>query len=436
MSVPAQLFRICALSAFCCPSLLPQVEVSVRTDKPDYLVGEPVFVFVEVRNIGTEPVGYQKGYGRVDLTVQGAEKKKVRNIGNCFRGSQRLEGGFGGGTHPPQMKPGESVSFQYLLKEYALKSGDYVLHAEGKAGVLWTTSSVSGPNPPPPKHRQGDPIPGEMFDVTLKLTVRDGTEEELRRRFKPYVDDAAIYDWERGPRAREAIAEMAPVFLEKTILGFAEDPNNPNLAVKGLGQIHTAESRRDLMELFDKSADLKLRSEIVRALAEMATPDQLEFFSSLLPGRSTTLDDEIRQYAALGLGQIGGDKAIVALERVPNKPGLEVRAAISVALGNTKSHRAVALLIDRTSDGAIMEAVCGSLASVTHFNWCHEWGSIPDPTLNWQSWWSEHGPSVKLYGPEDCPESPWLLPPIEELFAKYSTSQPAAGKASGEHKPR
>jgi hypothetical protein len=35
-----------------------QVEVQVRTEKPQFLAGEPIFVIVEVKNVGTEQVAY------------------------------------------------------------------------------------------------------------------------------------------------------------------------------------------------------------------------------------------------------------------------------------------------------------------------------------------------------------------------------------------
>jgi hypothetical protein len=417
MSYKAQLFAFCALTVLACPSLFSQVDVTARTDKSDYIVGEPVFVVVDVKNVGTDPVGYSYGDSRVTLTVEGVEKRKAPNIRNCFRGA----GFFGGGaygSHVPLMKPGESVAFLYLLKEYALTSGDFVLHAGGKAGVRWSNNPVPGPlAPPPPKHRTGDPIPGEMFDVTLTLTVRDGSEEELRRRFAPYVEEAANYEWERRPRAREAIAEMAPTFLEKTILGFAEDPNYANLAVKGLGQIHSTESRKDLVELFDRSADLRLRCDIVRALAEMATPDQFEFFFSLLPGRSAKLDDDIRVYAALGLGQIGGDQAVDALVNAPTSPNPEVRGAIIVALGNTRSHQAFPVLIDLYSDAANRDNVCGALASATHLSWCDGSGEVEAAQSKWRKWWQRNGRTIRLYGPDECPESVINLPSFEQYPA-------------------
>lgn len=56
-------------------SSLCQVSVEVRANKTAYLVGEPVFVILKMRNIGTEAIGYSCGDGRVELAVSNAEKK-------------------------------------------------------------------------------------------------------------------------------------------------------------------------------------------------------------------------------------------------------------------------------------------------------------------------------------------------------------------------
>jgi len=405
MSIHAQLLRICSFIALCSPALLSQVEVTVRTEKPDYIVGEPVIVVVGVRNVGSEPVGYGKGFGIVNLTVQGVERQ-ARNVGNCFLLVSRWPGGGEAvGSHPPQMKPGETVSFRYLLKGYPLPGGNYVMRAEGRAGVLWTSYPAAGPNPPPPKHPPGEPVPGAAIDVEVPLRIRDGSEEELRSRFAPYIEDAENSDWERRILSREAIAEMAPGFLEKMIMEFAGDPNFPHLAVEGLRKSRTPESRNFLMEMFDKTVDLRLRADIVRALAEMATPDQFEFFASLLPGRSTKLDDDIRKYAAFGLGQIGGDRAVNALINTPRSPNPEFNAAIIVALGNTKSRKAFPALFDLYSDSATRNDVCGALASATHLTWCDGSGEVEPAQSKWRKWWKRNGSTIRLYGPEECSES-------------------------------
>jgi hypothetical protein len=207
-----------AVSGFC------QVQVELRTNQATYLTGEPIFVVVDVKNIGPERVGYSASNGHADLTVPGGRKKEVPNLFGCFTGFGE---GYGGGVFdPPLMKPGQTVSTWYLLKGYNLRAGDYILHASGKAGVQNYTT---------------DPVAGQMFESSLKLTVEDATEAQLRQRYAPYVADAEGWDMERRARAREAIAEMAPPFLEKTILSFADQPETARLAVEGLAQIPTEE---------------------------------------------------------------------------------------------------------------------------------------------------------------------------------------------------
>jgi hypothetical protein len=102
---------------------------------------------------------------------------------------------------------------------------------------------------------------------------------------------------------------MAPPYLEKEILEFANQPETADLAVKSLARIPTASSRESLIALYDRSKDLALRVEIVQQLAGVATPVELSFFASLLPDRSTPLEDQSRVWAVLGLGRLGGPRA-------------------------------------------------------------------------------------------------------------------------------
>jgi hypothetical protein len=201
-----------------------QVTVNVSRNQPDYLAGEPIFVTVAFTNIGAEPLGYPTCDGRVDLTVIGAEPEQPPRLRGCF-----VSGGFGPGAscgvdHPPLMPPGQTVSVPYLLTGYRLHSGSYVLHASGRAAVRWFFGA--GLNSSPVSRRKpGDPVEGSAFEVSLSLKIRAGTEEELRQRCLQYVSDSEPAG-NITANAREAIAEMAPPFLEKTILGFATQPEN------------------------------------------------------------------------------------------------------------------------------------------------------------------------------------------------------------------
>ena len=398
-----------AIPGFC----QADVAVSVKLDRQEYLVGEPVFVIVDVKNVGAEAVGYSNCDGHADLTVPNGRRKQNPNLHGCFAAEG---GGSGCGLFdPPTFAPGKSVSFRYLLKGYRLESGEYDLHASGKAGVRWffgmgrNESLVSG-------RKWSDPVEGAGFDIWLKFSVREGTEDELRGRYVPYVEQAKYANLMTRTfrEARAAIAEMAPPFLEKTILSFADQPETATLAAEGLGQIPTTASRADLVALFDKSADLRLRGSLLRALAGIATDAEMPFLSGLLSGDGRALDDDLRRTAALGIGKVGGESAVKTLTSAFPGAGAGVRGTMVEALGNTRFAAAVPVLIGMYADETVRNDVCGALATLTHRSWCD--GAAPttaDEQVRWWQWWGAHQSGLKLYGADQCAELQKLVPLID-----------------------
>jgi hypothetical protein len=396
-----------AVPAFC------QVKVSVNLNRPEYLVDEPIFVTVDATNIGTEAIGYSACDGYANLTVPGGEQKKASQLRGCGAGASGGGGGCGI-DHPPTMKPGQTVSFRYLLKGYRLQSGHYILRAKGKAGVRWffgfgrNASTDTG-------RKTGDPVDGAMFDVSLGLNIREGPEQLLLQRYARYIEEAAIGSeiTERSLQAREAIAEMAPPFLEKTMLEFAKQPGSAPLAVQGLGQIATPESRVDLKHLFDKTSDSELRGLIVERLAAIGTNDELTFLSSLL--RNGDFDAKVQVFSILGIGRLGGEAAVQILRTAPASPKQEVRQAAATALGNTRSPAAVPILITWYSDESVRNEICWALATLTHYQWCDGSGTVLELKNRWRRWWRTHGSRIRLYGMDDCP-APGSLRPLDSAF--------------------
>lgn len=405
MSVRALLLLFVVTAKLSC-----QVSVEVKTSKPDYLAGEAVFVVLEVRNVGTEPVAYWRCEAGVDLLVKGAKKKQVPNLWGCFAGEG---GGVGCGTtsHPPFLEPGKTVTFQYLLKDYRLGPGRYELRAKGTAGVRWKQPQVipSGASPPsPPQHKEGDAVEGAEFEVSLPLKISSGSLDDLQQAYAPLVTqaDGHATDIFAMEQAREAIVEMAPEFLESTIAGFASPPRPTALAVKGLENIATPESRADLLKIYDSNPDPGLRARIVEALAKIGAPDDLQFLAGLLPASGAYADRSRGQWAALGLGHIGGDSVVAALASGFSGSDEEVRHAIVLALGNTESSSAVDSLIGMYSDGddLVRNDVCSALSELTHRLWCDGSGSsVTTQQARWRKWWSSHKENAVIYGKDDCP---------------------------------
>ena len=404
---------------------LSQVKVNVRLDQLSYLEGEPVFVVADVRNTGIEPLGYRNGDGQAALSVSGVQPRQPTNLRGCYS-SAGTDVAFGGGIdHSPVFKPGEVVSFHYLLEGYHLRAGDYTLHASGEVAVNWIFGWLFGAGRGPSTvtgHAQTDIIEGREFDVFLPLRIAKGTSDELRQRYVRYVLDAEKGFTNESWRARRAIAEMAPPFLEKTILGFATQPETADLAVNGLSRISTDQSRADLIDLYNKSSDLNLRRLIVDRLAEIATPKEFSFLVSLLPGHSSELEDRIRDSAVLGIGRLGGDKAVHALASAQILPSPEVRKSVALALGNTRSPAAVPVLINLYADEAARYDVCSALSTLTHYEWCDGAGTTVQTQLRWCKWWKSHGTHVQLYGPGECRPLQQLVPIALVEQQKFKTA--------------
>ncbi|GEM_PF-1670737 len=402
------------------------VSVTVTTSKPAYLAGEPVWVVVEAKNVGADPIGYSDCDGHAQLTVNHDARPSV-NLRGCFSGT--AGSGLGCGIdHPPLFGPGKSVSFRYLLKGYDLPPGDYTLHAVGRAGVRWKyypgpigppqPGTPPPPPPPLPKHQDGDPVVGAEFDVQIPLTVAAATEEELRHAYEPYfaAADSRNTDVNAMRQARETIAELAVPQFERVIADFATgEKATPPTAVEGLRKIHTPESRRDLIALFHQSGDLQLRIQIANALAEQATSEELTFLAGLLPGYGEPMDDNIRHWAALGLGLIGGDSAAQALSAAP-AGGANYREAVAIALGNTKSASAVLPLIRMFGEGdPVRNSVCGALVELTHYRFCDGSDDPAHPGVTqakWARWWFANASNIEIHGKDACPVWNATLPQV------------------------
>src|SRR6476659_2163426 len=87
-----------------------QVEVGVRTEKPSYLAGETVFILVDIRNVGDEPISYDGGgiLNPLSFVVANGNPKPVRSLSAC--GGIESGGAMGGVDHPPMLQPGKQTT--------------------------------------------------------------------------------------------------------------------------------------------------------------------------------------------------------------------------------------------------------------------------------------------------------------------------------------
>ena len=387
-----------------------QVDVQVRAERPQFLAGEPIFVIVEVKNVGTEQVAYDGASVKPppELSVRNGERRVIKGLTGC--GSGIGVGGFGVAGHPPMLQPGKSTTFRYLLRGYRLKPGTYELHVSGTADVAWREPTFVQTGAPRPAFTRSitEPVEGATIDRTLALTITAASEEALRAAYAPYAA-AAESSSRAGPEAANGILEMAPPFLEPEIRTLVKRRGHERglayAAAEALAEIDTPSSRAELIDWFDRSDDLQIRSSIVNAVARARHSDNLPFLASLLPGRSTQVDNRIRRDAALGIGMIGGEAAVEALRDAPRSPDPLVAGAVLLALGNTQSKSAIPILIERAEGqkGYVSNDVCDALIALTHLGWCGGVG-LEETQKKWRTWWAANAKDVRVYSPDDCPD--------------------------------
>lgn len=259
-----------------------QVQVQVRTEKSQFLAGEPMFVLVDVTNVGTEQVAYDGASLKppLELSVKNGERRVTKGLTGCY-------GGIGGGSfsvtdHPPMLQAGKSTSFRYLLRGYRLKPGEYALRVSGAVDVGWREPgavSQGGPPPTPFTRSITEPVEGATIDRVLPLTIVAASEEVLRAAYAPHLAAAGSFS-RAGYQAVDGILEMAPSFLEPEIRQLVRQRGDAGrfaeAAANALAEIDTPSSRAELVNWFDRSTDLLIRSAIVRAVAGARHPDNPE----------------------------------------------------------------------------------------------------------------------------------------------------------------
>jgi hypothetical protein len=193
-----------------------QVEVGIRTEKASYLAGEPVFILVDIRNVGDQPMAY--GADEPADLRRRQRQAETCEIPEPMRGTgDRQRSGWSQSSSSAQAGSTDDRA-RSLLRGYRLTPGSYELRVSGHAGVHWAQYPALLNDPPAPKRKAGEPIQGAVVDRTLPLDVVAGSQAELEAAYKPYVAVAMEVYSGKGSEAARAIFEMAPPFLEAGIV--------------------------------------------------------------------------------------------------------------------------------------------------------------------------------------------------------------------------
>jgi len=361
-------------------------------EKDTYLVGEPVFIDFEITNTGDQPAWIDQRMGEPCIEPDTIEVEGAKHHGFGWDTSFGCFGGVGGSCPggAMELKPGAKHTARiFLSARFQLDhAATYQVHAQRRVPVYplgeWTPQTALSKD----------------FASDFQITLVQGSEEELKAAFQPYVEDASTPDQGDHWMAIWAVEEMAPPFLEDLILKLADTPNRAN--PQALLRLNTPRSKQKLAELAEQSSGAALQQGAIQALAKTRDYTYLPVLIRIA-GKST---DGNRDFAIQGAGLFGED-AIPFLVSMLSSPEVDARVAAVRGLGLTRSRNAVSILIGALQDpnDEVHRAVTVSLAELTHRSVTkeprHESAS-PDQYSRWHSWWLENEHTAQIYGTDSC----------------------------------
>ena len=278
-----------------------QVEARFKLPKTDYLVHEPIFVTFEIENSGPKPVGvfHSSPYGCMsyDFRVNPPAINWYscdNTVGSCL-GSIRV------------IAPGERLQ-QEILLQYWIRLEQPGVYEISSLGRIYQDT----PNPDPDAPRERPP------DVRANLTVSIHSPEsppQMSMLYRPVLENLNSKEEEKRTNAARIINEVAPPFLQPTILEMAKDPTKQYFALNGLRKLNSPESRAVLADwaagfrnTFSSTQEIA-----IRYLGKMGDRSHMPL---LLRLAKQSENDYLSSQALNAYAQLGRDEAIPELLRI------------------------------------------------------------------------------------------------------------------------
>ncbi|HYY72427.1 MAG TPA: HEAT repeat domain-containing protein [Candidatus Bathyarchaeia archaeon] len=377
------------------PSSAQSVEALFSTEKTDYFVGEPVFVTLAIANKTDE---------RLWLEFQSPDIAKLLcddftiEVPGAAAADEPWGCGFAGscGRGLKELPPGKSTTLRQLVNQrFRLRKGAYSLRTQTSIVVR--------------KQNLFDSPKVEQLDVSdsLQINVQHGNEAELESAFRPIVAEVSSPDLTRRAEAAAAITQLAPAFLEDTLIELAKT-NFARSAVVALRRADTPKTRAALAQIAVGSTDFTLRIDAINNLGRTNDAAYLPTVFQLMDSENK----EIQNAAAESAGTLGGVAAVQRLSAFMSDTDSERRIAGVNGLGRSRAREAVPILIGLLldSDSNVRQAAVNSLWLLTHHAAleANGWADISTAESaasvhqRWVRWWGSHGATCEIHGMKDC----------------------------------
>lgn len=386
----------------------PELKVRLYPEKQTYLIGEPIFLNLDVVNHSEKPVVLDNSFGKCEpdpTDVIGARRRaRAHWAPSCYGGTG---GSCGHGNF--ELKPGEKVTEKIFL------SGSFSLDEPGTYRVL------AGRHIPVYADLRSHAEVGTLEAASdFSIKVEQGSEEQLKSIFDQYTRDLAVKDsivpggWDVNRyKARindvDAITTFAPAFLEDVILQLSEMPDWTLKTIPALGRLNTVRTRKRLEQLAEQAEKGWLSQPAVGALAYTRDPSVLPVLMRI----GNTRNHPARSFAIWDTG-LYGEEAIPYLAGILKDSEVYRKIDAVRALGATGSRAAVPVLISllQTSEGILLRDVRIGLAQLTHFavdGYPLDGIPRPDEWRRWRKWWEADGETAEIFDTEHCSQ-PLPLP--------------------------
>jgi hypothetical protein len=390
-------------------------------EKPQYLLGEPVFCRFMIRNTGSTVFAFRYRTPTRALAadhdqeprfqVADAQGRELPDPGPRPCGSPQGSAVYGSVTLPP----GQTHTERWLVNQWAriTTSGRYRLRAERRLALLQ-------PNP----GGQGIAPASVGFALAideLEVQVVPSTPAQVEAAFAPYL--AAARDG-KNPNPAEAVVVLTslpqPFFLDQLVaMAGARKPGRWDRrdAVDGLARLDTPASWAAILNLFRSpgvtvgsqgaaapSPENPLWSYALLLLAEKGDPEFVPTFADMLgksaePARGDILralgffhDSRAYQLLFDNLHSARATDRMNAILGLKNLGGREVIPALLAALDDAEAQvRQVA--------NFSLEGLTGHKAAVSANPSREESAGVAS---DWHTWWREHAATFSLPRPAPC----------------------------------
>lgn len=416
-------------------------DVQMHVSKSEFILGEPVWVDVQITNrstktfrVDTSPYCFMFNTRPLNVQIPDAEPGNGERDRRC----NEQPGGDCFETWA-NLKPGETLTDRYVL------SGDFrITHARTYSVLLQKAIHYAlAPDAPAvgvaEKIIHLNQLQSARSEITLNVlpanperllaiertlaaqaekpvvippvvAIQDGrpiSTEEYRRA----DDDRRKRDRETS-EAHHAIGEGLAAYpatgMEPIFHSWLDRGDLESSAMLGLYHLNTKEAREVLAQLAastGKPDDSVHQNHRLGAVYELARMDDKSYVP-LLEKLAHDTNDGVSQQAILGLGMLGGENELPFLTALAREGATASdRQDAIMSMGDTASLKAVPILLDffksPDADGPVASII--ALSRLTHHQIPNAEHRTPlEVQAAWQDWWKQNQRTARAYRPFEC----------------------------------